>query len=110
MARILVVSIILFSAAQAGAQAQGRPDSLAMPCAAVAGIVRSAGAIVIGTGPNIYDRYVETRAFCQRDEEMVPRWVAPATRPPVSSVTLANVDPEIQQTVRTPMTVRGPRR
>jgi hypothetical protein len=81
MARMLAAGIILVWATQAGAQAQGRPDTLAMPCAAAASIVKSAGAIVIGTGPNIYDRYVASRAFCQRDEEMVPRWVAARDTP-----------------------------
>ena len=81
MARILTASFILLLAGQVGAQAQGRPDTLAMPCATAANIVKSAGAIVLGTGPNIYDRYVATRAFCQRDEEMIPRWTATRDTP-----------------------------
>ncbi|MDB5544972.1 MAG: hypothetical protein JWO64_2121 [Hyphomicrobiales bacterium] len=81
MSRILAASVILILAWHVGAEAQGRPDTLAMPCATAAGIVKSAGAIVLGTGPNIYDRYVATRAFCQRDEEMVPRWTAARDNP-----------------------------
>jgi hypothetical protein len=81
MKRILVASLILILAGQTEAFAQRRPDTLAMPCAVAANIVKSAGAIVIGTGPDIYDRYVATRAFCQRDEEMVPRWVAARDTP-----------------------------
>jgi hypothetical protein len=38
----------------------------------------SAGAIVLGTGPNIYDRFVSSRAFCTRDEQIEPRWLATA--------------------------------
>ncbi len=81
MVRILACSFILILAGQADAQAQRRPDTLAMPCATAANIVKSAGAIVMGTGPDIYDRYVATRAFCQRDEEMVPRWVGARDTP-----------------------------
>jgi len=46
------------------AQAQSRPDSLTMTCAAAQALVRKQGAIVIGTGPYIYDRYVVDRNFC----------------------------------------------
>jgi len=58
------------------AMAQGRPDSLNMTCAQAAGMVSSRGAVVIGTGPNLYDRYVATRAFCSPTETTDPAWVA----------------------------------
>jgi hypothetical protein len=80
MTRILAATCALL-ALPATALAQGRPDSLGMPCAAAAGIVRNAGAVVLGTGPNIYDRYVASRAFCQRDEETIPRWIAARDTP-----------------------------
>ena len=80
MSRTLI-SIALLMASPSLAYAQGRPDTLAMPCATAAGIVRSAGAVVLGTGPNIYDRYVSSRAFCQRDEQTEPRWVAARDTP-----------------------------
>jgi hypothetical protein len=73
-----LTSLSLLIACQTAAIAQGRPDTLSMPCATAAGIVRNAGAIVLGTGPNIYDRYVSSRAFCQRDEQVEPRWLATA--------------------------------
>src|SRR4051794_9068983 len=73
-----LASILLLAAYKTAASAQGRPDTLSLPCAAAAGVVRSAGAIVLGTGPNIYDRYVSSRAFCQRDEQLKPRWLATA--------------------------------
>src|SRR4051812_37164450 len=59
-------------------QAQGRPDTLRMTCGTAAGIVRQSGAIVLGTGPNIYDRYVATRIFGRRDEQPNPGWRATA--------------------------------
>jgi hypothetical protein len=58
------------------AQAQGRPDSLRMSCASARGLVSSRGAAVVGTGRNIYDRYVASQGFCQRDEIAKPAWVA----------------------------------
>ncbi|MDB5648762.1 MAG: hypothetical protein JWL62_282 [Hyphomicrobiales bacterium] len=73
---------LLLSAALAAAllpwaaQAQGRPNTLQMSCAASADLVRRSGAIVLGTGPNIYDRYVSSKAYCERDEEDIPQWLA----------------------------------
>lgn len=61
--------------------AQGRPDTLKMSCAASAELVRRSGAVVLGTGPDIYDRFVATQAYCQRDEQMVPRWLASGDSP-----------------------------
>lgn len=81
MSRNLAVIFSLMLALQAGGQAHARPDTLSLPCATAANIVKSAGAIVLGTGPDIYDRYVATKAFCQRDEEMIPRWIAARDTP-----------------------------
>jgi hypothetical protein len=57
------------------AQAQGRPDSLRMSCASARALVSTRGAIVLGSGRDLYDRYVATRGFCQRDEILKPAWV-----------------------------------
>lgn len=72
----VVLGLALLAAAPAGAQ--GRPDSLRMSCDATRGLVSTRGAIVIGTGPNIYDRFVATRAFCQPDEMTEPVWLPTA--------------------------------
>lgn len=75
----------VFMAALAGAglfveaaQAQGRPDSLRMSCASARGLVSTRGAVVLGSGPDIYDRYVAAQGFCQRDEITKPAWVPTA--------------------------------
>lgn len=60
----------------AAALAQTRPDTLRMSCGSAAETVRRSGAIVLATGPSIYDRYVSGQAFCQRDEEARPHWLA----------------------------------
>ena len=62
------------------ASAQGRPNSEAMSCAQAAGLVAASGAAVIGTGPNIYDRYVTSRAYCTKTEMTEPAWVGTADR------------------------------
>jgi hypothetical protein len=57
------------------AQAQGRPDSLRMSCSAARGLVSARGAVVLGSGPNLYDRYVASQGFCLPDEITKPAWV-----------------------------------
>ncbi|MDB5651004.1 MAG: hypothetical protein JWL62_2524 [Hyphomicrobiales bacterium] len=60
------------------AQAQSRPDSLRMSCASAARLVSTRGAVVLGSGPDIYDRYVATQQFCLPDEITKPAWVPAA--------------------------------
>ena len=61
--------------AGAGALAQARPDSLRMSCEAARRLISERGAVVLGTGADIYDRYVATQRFCQRDEYTEPVWL-----------------------------------
>jgi hypothetical protein len=51
-------------ASGASALAQSRPDSLTMTCSTAQALVRQQGAVVIGTGPNVFDRYVADRRYC----------------------------------------------
>ncbi|MGL4496931.1 MAG: hypothetical protein ACRCUX_14060 [Beijerinckiaceae bacterium] len=55
--------------------AQSRPDSLAMTCDQARALVARAGGIVLGTGPNIYDRYVASAGFCPPGDVMRNRTV-----------------------------------
>lgn len=57
------------------AAAQARPDSLAMSCDGASRLVASRGAVVIGTGPHVYDRFVASRRFCQVTEFTEPAWI-----------------------------------
>lgn len=57
------------------AQAQRRPYSPDMNCRAVAEFVALNGAAVIRTGPNTYDRYVSSRAYCTPQEQIKAAWV-----------------------------------
>ncbi len=77
--RTCAALLALASAGQALAQA--RPDTWRMSCAASADMVRRYGALVMHSGPDIYDRYVSSHAACYLDEETVPRWVPAADNP-----------------------------
>lgn len=46
------------------AHAASRPDSLSMTCAEVQATVARQGAVVVGTGPYVYDRFVSDARFC----------------------------------------------
>ena len=72
--RILNLALIL-AMAPSVAFAQARPMTPGMDCAAARQLVGRAGAIVLGTGPNTYDRYVRDRSFCQIAEILDPAWV-----------------------------------
>ena len=61
--------------------AQGRPDTMKMSCAAAKNLVTRQHAIVLGTGPTIYDRYVASDAFCQADEVGRAAFVRSADNP-----------------------------
>jgi hypothetical protein len=46
------------------AVAQARPDSLTMTCSQARALVASRGAVILGSGADIYDRYVADQRFC----------------------------------------------
>ena len=71
----------LASTAPAASVAQARPDSLSMSCAEVANLVTTQGAVVIGTGPNVFDRYVREVRFCSGAEQLKPEWIKTRDNP-----------------------------
>jgi hypothetical protein len=70
--RAATIALIAIAACTTGAQAQGRPSTTAMTCAAAASFVASRGAVVIGTGGDTFDRAVAHQGFCERGEVTVP--------------------------------------
>lgn len=70
MKTLLFSAIVLVAGA-----AHGRPDSTAMTCAEAKDMVAAHGAIVIGTGPNLYDRYVAHGGYCAHGEVAEPAWI-----------------------------------
>ncbi len=76
--RLSYTSLAVFGAlfVSSAAIAQSRPSTVNMSCAQAQGTVRSAGAIVLGTGGFSYDRFVRGEGFCTRDEMAVPTWAS----------------------------------
>ena len=60
--------------------AEARPDTNRMTCAAANALVMKQGAIVLGTGPSVFDRYVSSRAYCTSGD-----WTEPAFVPTVDN-------------------------
>ena len=59
----------------------GRPYTPRMSCAAAHALVARSGAIVLGTGPDLYDRYVSGGGSCSIDLVAKPAFVPSADNP-----------------------------
>ena len=70
--RAATIALFAIAACASGAQAQGRPSTTAMTCAAASSFVASRGAVVIGTGGDTYERVVTNQSFCQHGQETKP--------------------------------------
>ena len=57
------------------AHAQNRPLSLTMTCDAARAMVSQQGAVVMRTGPDLYDRYVRDRSFCTPSEQTIVNFI-----------------------------------
>jgi hypothetical protein len=88
----IAVLALLFAAAAGSAFAQARPSTVRMSCAQARGLVASHGAIVLGTGGQTFDRYVNHRGFCLSTEITDPTWV-PAGDTPQCFIGYRCVDP-----------------
>jgi hypothetical protein len=77
--RKLLLALLLSLTAVAAAHAQGRrPNSLALTCHAARSLVRAHGAVVMTTGPDLYDRYVRDGGFCATSLTTEPAYVPTA--------------------------------
>lgn len=65
--------LLLF--ASGSALAQGRPMTPSMTCEAVQRLVVQREAVVLGFGPDLYDRVVATQRGCLPSEVLEPIWV-----------------------------------
>ncbi|MET0606350.1 MAG: hypothetical protein ABWZ80_07825 [Beijerinckiaceae bacterium] len=77
--RSLVVAVALLSGAGA-AEAQ-RLDSLRMYCSQARALVASRGAVILGSGPHVYDRFVSDSRFCLPGEVARASWAPTADTP-----------------------------
>ncbi|MCP8938972.1 hypothetical protein NK718_10630 [Alsobacter sp. SYSU M60028] len=73
MKRTLLALALLAEAGSAAAQ--GRPDTLTMTCRDAQALVNRSGALVLGTGPFVYDRYVANQTYCSQGEMAQPDWL-----------------------------------
>lgn len=71
----LGAALALLAMPMAQALAQAEVQSRSLTCAQVAQLVARKGAVVIGTSPTTYDRYVRDRGFCPYDQDVNPEWV-----------------------------------
>lgn len=62
-------------AASLPVQAQNRPLTRTMSCAAAQSLVARQGSIVLDTDRFIYDRYVRNNSFCLNLQTTRPAWV-----------------------------------
>lgn len=68
----LAIAPVLFPVA---ARAQAMPQSLDMTCNEAKAMVNRAGAVVIATGPNLFDRYVRDMSACNWGDVTKPAWI-----------------------------------
>ena len=73
--------VLSFALLTTSALAQQRPSTPLMSCSAAGRLVASQGAIVRGTGPQTYDRFVRDVGFCERDETTEPLYAPAADTP-----------------------------
>lgn len=64
-----------FVLAAGAAIAQDGPNSLTMSCASAQQLVKERGAVVLWSGPNIFDRFVSGQNHCDTDEFIQPAWI-----------------------------------
>lgn len=70
MKNLLIVALALCSSA-----AFARPDVTKMTCRDAAGLVDEKGAVVLTTGPYLYDRFVANQSYCGSGEETKAAYV-----------------------------------
>lgn len=59
-----LAAIVLVAALVGASLAEARPSTTTMSCGQAAATVAKAGAIVLTTGPNTYERFVASNAQC----------------------------------------------
>ncbi len=73
---LLIIGLLTTTSAS---QASGhRPDTRYLSCGAAISLVQNAGAIILSTGPHLYDKYVANHYYCSIDQAL-ERAYAPTT-------------------------------
>ena len=68
----LMLSILLVSASSL---ANAKIDSLKVSCKNLQSVVSTEGSVLIGTGPYIYDVFVEHAGYCAPGQTTEPAWI-----------------------------------
>jgi hypothetical protein len=66
MKAIPLAAVLVLAAGAAGAQT--RPSTTSLACNQARGLVQAQGAVVLGTGGQTFDRFVNHSGFCAREE------------------------------------------
>jgi hypothetical protein len=77
----ILIMCLLAPLSCTSALAQSRPLSTAMTCDQARQLVASRGALVMSTGPSLYDRYVGHWGYCTPTETIMPAYVSTKDRP-----------------------------
>lgn len=74
--KLAFMSVILAAscAMASSAQALERLDSTRVSCRQNQAAVAAAGALVVGSGPHVYERVVTSAQFCDRQQSLVPHY------------------------------------
>jgi hypothetical protein len=75
--KTIALALALVASATA-ASAQGRLSTQSLPCAQASALVARSGAVVLGTGPFTYERFVRDSSFCEVAETVEPVYAATA--------------------------------
>ena len=72
--------IFIFLAAYSAPAFAARPDTVKMTCRDAAALVEQNGAIVLSTGPGLFDRYVSDSRYCGNGERALNAYVPTADK------------------------------
>ena len=75
MAKKWASQILMICFITAPLSAMAMPSSLTFTCRNLVGLINARGAVVLSTGPGLFDRYVSSGKYCEVGLEPLPAWV-----------------------------------
>lgn len=81
LALALTIALPAIHSLPSPAEAQSRPSTTRLTCAAATALVTRSRAIVLDTGDGTYDRYVVDRSQCLGQEAVRPAWARTTDNP-----------------------------
>lgn len=76
--KISGLSLLVLLLSTGSSFAGSRPFTPALSCRAVSSMVQRSGAVLLSTGPGLFDRYVTGQSQCASGYALVPSWVKSA--------------------------------